>query len=201
MTWFGRSPIGKPAIVGIYAMVTMMRPALGLLESLRRQSAGSAVRHRRTATDTISGTIRRPVRHRFPGRPILLSLRSAKITWDYRDRRKFCSSLDLADYPGLFTVAGGVTVQNATMNHLQEAIDSLPIPDRSDIDHRSYQEFWLEKTGGKMATIMVTRGCPYNCDFCSKPIFGNVIRKRSIAGRDGGDPGHCQVGIRSPMDR
>jgi anaerobic magnesium-protoporphyrin IX monomethyl ester cyclase len=28
---------------------------------------------------------------------------------------------------------------------------------------------------------MLTRGCPYNCDFCSKPVFGNYFRKRDIA--------------------
>ncbi|MGZ5491184.1 MAG: B12-binding domain-containing radical SAM protein, partial [Nitrososphaeraceae archaeon] len=30
------------------------------------------------------------------------------------------------------------------------------------------------------ATIMMTKGCPFNCDFCSKPIFGNKLRRRSI---------------------
>jgi len=27
---------------------------------------------------------------------------------------------------------------------------------------------------------MITRGCPYSCDFCSKPVWGNVFRKPSL---------------------
>lgn len=53
--------------------------------------------------------------------------------------------------------------------------------DRSFARHKKYQEFWKSKTGDKPATIMMTKGCPFNCDFCSKPIFGNKLRKRSIS--------------------
>jgi anaerobic magnesium-protoporphyrin IX monomethyl ester cyclase len=28
----------------------------------------------------------------------------------------------------------------------------------------------------------VTLGCPYGCDFCSKPIFGNMVRRRDLEG-------------------
>ena len=27
---------------------------------------------------------------------------------------------------------------------------------------------------------MVTLGCPFACDFCSKPVFGSVVRRRSL---------------------
>ena len=60
-------------------------------------------------------------------------------------------------------------------------IDALPLPDRRGADYRKYQVAWENETGCKTATIMLTRGCPYSCDFCSKPIFGNDFRKRNIA--------------------
>jgi anaerobic magnesium-protoporphyrin IX monomethyl ester cyclase len=59
-------------------------------------------------------------------------------------------------------------------------INQLPIPDRTDFDHDSYQKFWLEKDGITQASIMTTYGCPHNCDFCAKPVFGKNFRKRSI---------------------
>ena len=27
---------------------------------------------------------------------------------------------------------------------------------------------------------MTTLGCPFNCDFCSKPVFGNLFRRRNL---------------------
>ena len=33
-------------------------------------------------------------------------------------------------------------------------------------------------------TIMTSRGCPYKCTYCSKPITGNTWRPRSVAERD-----------------
>ena len=54
------------------------------------------------------------------------------------------------------------------------------MPDRSDFDHAAYQKVWLEKTGTKATSIIATLGCPYGCDFCSKPIFGRLVRRRSL---------------------
>ena len=62
----------------------------------------------------------------------------------------------------------------------QAVYDELPAPDRSQADHQAYHEFWMEKMGGRMTTLMTTRGCPHDCDFCSKPVFGNRFRKRSV---------------------
>jgi anaerobic magnesium-protoporphyrin IX monomethyl ester cyclase len=170
----------NPSIVGIYVMVTMRKPALRLLEALKRLLP--------EALFVTGGPLPTLYPERFADRFDIVFRGEADLTFpsfckDYlqlNDRDQFRGSLDLSEYPGLFLLDKGETIQNPALNHPQEVIDSLPIPDRSDMDHRSYQDFWQEKTGGKMATIMATRGCCYNCDFCSKPIFGNVIRKRSI---------------------
>lgn len=170
----------RPSIVGIYVMVTMRKPALELLESLKRLLPDSLF--------VTGGPLPTLYPERFADRFDVVFRGEADITFpnfckDYLrlgDRSQFRRSLDLSEYPGLFTVDKGAILQNPTLNHPQEVIDRLPIPDRSDMDHRSYQDFWMKRTGGKMATIMVTRGCSFNCDFCSKPIFGNVVRERSI---------------------
>ncbi len=38
----------------------------------------------------------------------------------------------------------------------------------------------MEKDGTDTTSIMVTLGCPFDCDFCSRPVFGNVYRRRNL---------------------
>lgn len=63
-------------------------------------------------------------------------------------------------------------------------IDSLPIPDRAFIDMKTYfrlneKSFPLARQT-PVATIMASRGCPYNCIFCStKNMWGRTWRGRS----------------------
>ena len=37
-----------------------------------------------------------------------------------------------------------------------------------------------ERTGSKTTSIIATLGCPYGCDFCSKPVFGSAVRRRDL---------------------
>jgi len=88
--------------------------------------------------------------------------------------------LPLDTYGGLFVPNHGLHVDNATVHHGESELATFPLPDRSDFDHVAYQKVWLEKTGTKATSIIATLGCPYGCDFCSKPIFGSVVRRRSL---------------------
>ncbi|MDD1718972.1 MAG: radical SAM protein, partial [Methanoregulaceae archaeon] len=75
---------------------------------------------------------------------------------------------------------GGSIVDIQSIHHPVGVIDTLPIPDRSGFDHARYQEFWRETAGCRMTSIMVTRGCPFSCDFCSRPVWGSVFRKPDL---------------------
>jgi anaerobic magnesium-protoporphyrin IX monomethyl ester cyclase len=57
-------------------------------------------------------------------------------------------------------------------------LDALPYPDRDALGIERYRKLRL---GGRFITSMVTsRGCPFNCDFCSSTVFsGAAWRKRS----------------------
>ena len=88
--------------------------------------------------------------------------------------------LPLTTYGGLFVAAHGRHVDNATVHHGESELATFPLPDRGDFDHAAYQEEWLRKTGSKATSIIVTLGCPYGCDFCSKPVFGSAIRRRDL---------------------
>jgi anaerobic magnesium-protoporphyrin IX monomethyl ester cyclase len=64
-------------------------------------------------------------------------------------------------------------------------IDLLPIPNRKYIDQELYtstidkQTYFLAK-GNRTASVMTSRGCPYNCVFCStKVVWRREFRARS----------------------
>ena len=58
-------------------------------------------------------------------------------------------------------------------------IDVLPPPSRGLFDNYSYKKYYSGRFGYKTTAIMTSRGCPFTCDFCSKPVFGNELRSRS----------------------
>ena len=63
------------------------------------------------------------------------------------------------------------------MHHPAAILDRLPLPDRTGFDHHRYQEAMEQAVGLKQTSIIVTRGCPFSCDFCSKPVWGDLFRK------------------------
>jgi len=88
--------------------------------------------------------------------------------------------LPLATYGGLFVERHGLQVENPPVHHPESELATFPLPDRSDFDHVAYQREWLERTGTRTTSIITTLGCPYGCEFCSKPIFGNEVRRRGL---------------------
>mgnify|MGYP000162130026 FL=1 len=57
-------------------------------------------------------------------------------------------------------------------------LDSIPIPAWDLIDIKPYQTAW-SKHGYFSVNVATTRGCPYKCNWCAKPIYGNRYNSRS----------------------
>lgn len=58
-------------------------------------------------------------------------------------------------------------------------IDSLPWPDRAQIDIQRYVEVWRTHHGMGSVNLITARGCPYKCRWCSHAVFGFSHRRRS----------------------
>jgi radical SAM superfamily enzyme YgiQ (UPF0313 family) len=60
-------------------------------------------------------------------------------------------------------------------------LDALPLPAWDLIDMNRYRETWNKSKGYFSINISTTRGCPFKCNWCAKPIYGNRYNSRSPA--------------------
>lgn len=58
-------------------------------------------------------------------------------------------------------------------------LDSLPLPAWDLVDIDQYRSTWKSKHGYFSLNIATTRGCPFKCNWCAKPIYGNRYNSRS----------------------
>lgn len=58
-------------------------------------------------------------------------------------------------------------------------LDSLPLPAWDLIDIGKYKTAWKKSSGYFSINIYTTRGCPFKCNWCAKPIYGNRYNARS----------------------
>jgi pyruvate-formate lyase-activating enzyme len=82
------------------------------------------------------------------------------------------------DIPGLAWKAEGVLATSPPAQFI-ENLDDLPFPawDLLDLEHYTTQ---LHVVGGRRFPIIGSRGCPYNCSFCSSPkLWERKVRFRS----------------------
>jgi anaerobic magnesium-protoporphyrin IX monomethyl ester cyclase len=174
----------RPRIVGIYAMLSMSENALALAVNIRKDLPETLLvcggplptlkpGHFSTVFDAV-----------FCG--------EADISFpcfcvDYIESNRSPAGLSLfvenaEKYPGIYfnNPNDGTLIQTTPQSSDEKALDRLPIPDRCDYDHLKYQQFWLDRQEAPLAGIMTSYGCPFDCDFCSKPVFGNRLRRRGM---------------------
>ena len=58
-------------------------------------------------------------------------------------------------------------------------LDALPFPAWDLVDVEKYQKIWMERHGYFSMNMVTTRGCPYHCNWCAKPIWGQRYNSRS----------------------
>jgi radical SAM superfamily enzyme YgiQ (UPF0313 family) len=79
----------------------------------------------------------------------------------------------------VFRDESGAVVTNPARASIID-LDSLPWPDRGQIDQAHYVNVWREKHGMGSVNLITARGCPYKCNWCSHAVFGYSHRRRSF---------------------
>jgi anaerobic magnesium-protoporphyrin IX monomethyl ester cyclase len=80
--------------------------------------------------------------------------------------------------PGLVFKKLSETVTTSSRKVLKN-LDNLPLPAWDLVDIRPYRAIWKKHHGYFSLNIATTRGCPFKCNWCAKPIYGNRYNSRS----------------------
>lgn len=81
---------------------------------------------------------------------------------------------------GVVTLRGSRLARGPPRRFLRD-LDRLPLPAWDLIDMEAYLGRWQRKSGQRRAAVLTSRGCPFDCSWCSKPTFGRTFRQQSPA--------------------
>lgn len=71
------------------------------------------------------------------------------------------------------------SIQRNDKRDVLQNLDQLPFPSRELVNIEHYRAAWRKRHGYFSMNIVTTRGCPFHCNWCAKPIYGQVYHSRS----------------------
>ncbi len=89
-------------------------------------------------------------------------------------------SSQLAGIAGIAFTADDGTVIRTAPRALMPDLDAQPFPDREAVDLPAYLDAWRRHHGVGTVSLITARGCPYSCTWCSRSVFGETHRRRSV---------------------
>jgi anaerobic magnesium-protoporphyrin IX monomethyl ester cyclase len=84
----------------------------------------------------------------------------------------------IAEIPGLVWRCDGELRFNPR-TPLKEDLDNLPFPAWDLAEIHEYRNAWVNAHGYFSINMASSRGCPFGCNWCAKPIYGDHYRVRS----------------------
>jgi anaerobic magnesium-protoporphyrin IX monomethyl ester cyclase len=94
-----------------------------------------------------------------------------------------CSALlqsrRLPAIPGLVRSAADDSLESSLPAPTNPSWATLPRAARELIDLEPYRRAWTEAHGYFSTNVVSSRGCPYHCNWCAKPISGNRFQLRA----------------------
>ena len=93
----------------------------------------------------------------------------------------------LHDVPGLALAhrpngsMGAVEARKTGLRLRLDDLDALPFPAWDLVDVDEYRSAWLGAHGRLSWGMVTSRGCPYGCNWCAKPVFGRRYSQRGPA--------------------
>lgn len=101
---------------------------------------------------------------------LLSHLRENNWQWDFDALRSV---------PGVVFRHEGTIIRTAART-LIRPLDQIPWPERRHGDLERYFSVWRERHGETAMSMVTSRGCPYRCSWCSKQVYGDTYRRRSV---------------------
>ncbi len=154
----------KPSVIGVYCMITMQDEAFSLAEQVRGR-----------ALTVVGGPYPSGEPEPFLDRFDLVAIGEGEETivriMEHLDDRRF------EEIPGLVFKRDGEVVRNEALGRTKD-MSSLPLPYRRDLPNQQYIDYWRRHWKDATTPLMSTRGCPFRCEFCHKPVFGDLFRAR-----------------------
>jgi radical SAM superfamily enzyme YgiQ (UPF0313 family) len=97
-----------------------------------------------------------------------------KVGGDTRELR----DVAVAEVSGVALYHRGITRRTPPRKLIQD-LDVLPLPAWDLVDMDRYRSFWRRRHGYFSLNVVTTRGCPYLCNWCAKPVYGSTYHSRS----------------------
>jgi anaerobic magnesium-protoporphyrin IX monomethyl ester cyclase len=96
---------------------------------------------------------------------------------DLADRLLAARSIE--DVPGIAYLDEACGVRRTSARPFIKSLDELPFPAWDLVQVDRYKQLWHQRHGYYSMNIATTRGCPYHCNWCAKPIYGQRYATRS----------------------
>jgi anaerobic magnesium-protoporphyrin IX monomethyl ester cyclase len=81
--------------------------------------------------------------------------------------------------PGIAYLDDSCAVRRTGPRPFIKSLDELPFPAWDLVDTDRYRAIWSQRHGHYSMNIATTRGCPYHCNWCAKPIYGQRYATRT----------------------
>jgi anaerobic magnesium-protoporphyrin IX monomethyl ester cyclase len=85
---------------------------------------------------------------------------------------------DLYQIQSLAYLHDGQVIKTPTRPVIR-VLDDLPFPAWDLVDKDKYRAIWYQHHGYFSMNMVTTRGCPFHCNWCAKPIWGQKYNSRS----------------------
>ncbi|HEU4630437.1 MAG TPA: radical SAM protein [Gemmatimonadaceae bacterium] len=85
----------------------------------------------------------------------------------------------LAALPGLALRDDAGAVRHTPPRPALRDLDALPLPAWDLVDVEAYRRAWTAAHGRFSWNVVTSRGCPFGCNWCAKPVFGRRYSQRS----------------------
>src|SRR4030095_1359894 len=81
-------------------------------------------------------------------------------------------------------ISGLAFIENGEIKHtaprkVLKDLDTLPFPAWELVNLPRYRELWLKHHGYFSMNFVTPRGCPFHCNWCAKPVYGQVYNSHS----------------------